>query len=48
VLGEGDLLAPELREREVGDLERKRFRGHVRSCPVSGLFSGARRIVIMR
>src|SRR5215471_10095334 len=35
VLGEGDLLAPELREREIGDLERKRFRGHVRSCPVS-------------
>ena len=34
MLGEGDLLAPELREREIGDLERKVFRGHVRSCPV--------------
>jgi hypothetical protein len=48
VLGEGDLLAPELREREIGDLERQRFCGHVRSCPVSGLSGGARRIVIMR
>ncbi len=37
VLGERDLLAPELGEREVGDLERKRFRGHVHSCRGAGL-----------
>jgi len=32
VLGEHDLLAPEVGQRKVGDLERKQFGGHIHSC----------------